>query len=207
MRWHGLQLSPGLIGATESGNPELKTVRDSAMTELKLNMAETTSRVVVFQAGTPVNAGHAISFLLSARQVVEVTENLPIWPVPLAPAFTDGITYWQQRVLPVVSLEKCLGLVEQDATTKAKMLVVRSRDKTKTGNDGLHGIFRIGPNIRHILLPAECQPVNAAEWTLQYRRLRGAYKWQSGILLVPDVEMILNGELYSDMPAGNCLAV
>ena len=164
------------------------------------------SRVVVFQARTSADKGRRIFFLLSARQVVEVSENLPVQPIPLAPLHAEGIVYWQQHVLPVMSLEKCLGLADQPAASTAKMLVVRARNKQKMDAGQLNGIFRIGPNIRHIFLPAECLPVNAAEWAPEFSRLRGAYQWRNDILLVPDIEKILNGEINMDSAADNCLA-
>ena len=151
------------------------------------------SWVVIFPAVTPKLGDRNISFLLSAQQVEEIVDVMEVWSIPFAPSYVEGIADWRNDVLPVLSIEKCLGFEVSDYGYGAHLLVVRSSNSNISDPKSIRGLVRIGSGIRNVALPIESSPVNFNGWIPNHRLVRGIYEWQDGYLVVADLTKILNG--------------
>lgn len=153
----------------------------------------TPSWVVIFPSAVSKVADKNVSFLLSANQVEEIVDVKYVWPIPFAPRYVEGIATRRQDVLPVLSLEKCLGFEVPADRYGDHLLVVRSGNYDTLGPKSICGLVRIGSGIRNVALPIETSPVNINGWIPNHHLVRGVYEWQDGYLVVADISMILNG--------------
>jgi chemotaxis signal transduction protein len=159
------------------------------------NRNHTHAQIFIFQADTPAIDDRQVCYLFSVRQVVEVLSHADARPVPLGPKHTDGITQWRGRVLPVVSLEKCLGIEASQSQSHRRAVVVRSVIETD-GNklNEFYGIITVGAKIQQVELPLACEPMALPAWVSDATLLSGVFQTPHRILLVVNIGRILNGE-------------
>ncbi len=153
-------------------------------------------KVLIFPAMTPAVRHNQIYFLFSIKQVEDIIQEINICPVPFAPSYTQGLAWWREQALPVISLEACLGLERESSPKDQRFMLVRSANFGHGQPAGSSGVMRsiIGTHrtIRLVTLPIECAPVTA-HWIPHRELIRGAYKWGQGILVVADINTILKG--------------
>ncbi len=148
-------------------------------------------RVLVFSAQTPPVLNKPIYFLFSQRQMDDILMDASVRSVPFSPAYVDGVAEWRNQMLPVISLEACLGMDSLNSTKVPRLMVVRAL-KSETAPAGVHRImFRIVPPVRMLTLPIECSPVSA-EWIPKTFFTRGVFEWNGGFLVVAHMRNILN---------------
>lgn len=151
-------------------------------------------RVIVFPALTTGYQGKRVHFLLSVLKVADILqEELLVQTVPLSPPFLEGISEWRDRVLPVISLEQCLGLKVKRIQQSLRSIVVRIAEAEAGHVNSLHGVLKVAPNIEMLSLPIQCTPVSH-EWIPREHLIRGVYEWNRGFLVVVHMENILRGE-------------
>lgn len=151
-------------------------------------------RVLIFQAQTPKVSDRYVYFLFSLRQMEDILMDAVIQPVPFSPSHLAGVAEWQDLVVPVISLEQCLGLDTIRPRQIRRLLVVRTTKEGATQTPAQRSILKAVPPIRILTLPTECIPV-PAEWIPEKRLVRGVYEWQKGYLVVVHMGKILDGEL------------
>ena len=152
------------------------------------------AEVLIFPARTPEASGKRMHFVFSALQIVDILKEITIHSVPLCPIFTKGIAEWRGRVLPVISLETCLGLVTPTLPEPQRLIVVRTPKKMDTQSVESKGIVTVGSAVRKIKLPIPCIPFQPNEMFIDNTLLRGVFEWEEGLLIVVDMEKILSGE-------------
>ncbi len=150
------------------------------------------AQVLLLPARTPDIKGRSLYYLFSVRQVAEVLLNTTIQRVPFAPPFVQGVAGWCDRVLPVLSLECCLGLEFEDRIPPRDVVV-----RSVTQNDGgqweeHYAICRVGAAIRHMELPLDCEPGKVPGRITDTSCLTAVYDMRALILLVVDLEKIIN---------------
>jgi len=67
-------------------------------------------RVLIFPAQTPKVLDRQVYFLFSLVQMEDVIMDAAVHPVPFSPPYIEGVAEWRDHVVPVLSLEECLGL-------------------------------------------------------------------------------------------------
>ena len=140
----------------------------------------------------PDHEGRKVFFLFSVRQVVEVLREVKILPVPFSPVGTEGVADWRGRVVPVLSLEKCLGINWPSERELVRTIVIRSVGKIKTeGLQDLYAIITVGAKVEQLELPLGSDAVSTPEWITEPSCLIGAYQTPNRLLLVVDIEKIL----------------
>ena len=164
-----------------------------------LNMLDTSQidvteqRVLIFSALAPQVSNRQIYFLFSQRQMEDILMDTPVRPIPLAPTYVEGIAEWRHQVLPVVSLEACLGMDSLKSPKIQRLMVVRAL-KNQAAPEGIYRIMlRIVPPIRMLTLPIECSPVTY-EWIPEKLFTKAVYEWENGFLVVADMKNILEGK-------------
>ncbi len=148
--------------------------------------------MVVFPAlAPPLKSGRQINFLFSVTQVEDVIKDVDIRSVPFSPPWVDGITRWRGQVVPVISLEKCLGLKVVNPELAERKLMIRAPGNG-TGMAEKRGIIKTVATIR-MMAPPDAIPVTQTDWLPGKHLLRGIYEWNLTYLLVVDLERILTG--------------
>ncbi len=147
-------------------------------------------RVVIFPAMVPPGAtGRQAHFLFSVTQVEDVIREAEIYKVPFSPAHVEGLAEWRGRAVPVISLEKCLGLPVESTGRVMRMIMLRTA--AEDGSAAGRAMIRTASAVRMTSLPSACKPLTSLEWVPRPSLIRGAYEWPEGFLLVADMRKIL----------------
>jgi purine-binding chemotaxis protein CheW len=151
-------------------------------------------RVIIFPAQTPKVSGKQVHFLFSVLQVLDVVRELAVTEVPFSPSYIEGIAEWRERVLPVISLEECLGLTPSDTRQAQRFMVVRMRKGDNADDTALQGVIKVVSAIRMVSLPIPCTPSSNGRLP-RGELVRGIYEWDEGVLVVANMENILSGAM------------
>lgn len=151
------------------------------------------ARVLLMPARTPDIKDRSLFYLFSVRQVAEVLLNTTIQRVPSPLPHVRGVAEWCGRALPVLSLERCLGLEIHADRRPPRDVVVRG---VTHGNGGQlqadYAICRVGAAIRHMELPLECEPEKVPDRITDASCLTAVYSMPAALLLVVNMETIIN---------------
>ena len=155
-------------------------------------IATTEKRVLIFLAQTPRVSKRQIYFLFSQQQMEDILMDTSVRPVPFSASYIEGVAAWRNQVLPVISLEACLGLEFQNSKKIQRLMVVRALKNETAPRDFYRIMIRMVPPIRMLTLPIECSPVSEG-WIPEKFFTMGVYEWEDKFLVVVDMKNILNG--------------
>jgi chemotaxis signal transduction protein len=120
--------------------------------------------------------------------------NTTIQRVSAAPQYVQGAAEWCGRTLPLVSLERCLGLEVLTDRMPPRDVVVRSVTHGNGGQLQEHYVIcRVGAAIRHMELPLACEPGKVPDRITDASCLTAVYSMPAALLLVVNLEKIING--------------
>ncbi|MGD9138732.1 MAG: chemotaxis protein CheW [Desulfobacterales bacterium] len=149
-------------------------------------------RVLIFTAQTPRVSNKKIHFLFSQKQMEDILMDSAVRPVPFAPSYIEGLTEWRQEILPVISLEACLGMEYLNSTKTQRLMVIRAM-RDEGDPMGIYRLMlRVVPPIRMVALPIECIPVSD-DWIPESFFARGVFEWEDGLLVIADMKKIFTG--------------
>jgi len=149
-------------------------------------------RVLIFSAQTPRVSNRQIYFLFSQHQLEDILMDTSVRSVPFSPTYIEGVAEWCNQILPVISLEACLGMESLNSQKVQRLMVVRAL-KNEAAPMGIYRIMlRIVPPIRMLTLPIECSPVSDG-WIPENFFSRGVYEWEDGFLVVAHMKNIIAG--------------
>ena len=149
-------------------------------------------RVLIFSAQSPWVSNRQIYFLFSQHQLEDILMDTSVQPVPFSPDHIEGVAKWHDQVLPVISLEACLGLEYLKSKNIQRLMVVRALKNKTAPRDFYRIMIRMVPPIRMLTLPIECSPVSEG-WISEKFFTMGVYEWEDKILVVADMNNIVNG--------------
>ena len=152
----------------------------------------TEKRVLIFPAQTPEVSKRQVFFLLSLRQMEDILIDAPVQPVPFSPAHIEGMAEWRGHILPVISMEACLGFEFQIARKIQRLMVVRAAQNVSTRQKVDRMMLRVIPPIQMLTLPIDCSPVSD-EWIPQNYLAKGVYEWENKFLVASHIDNILIG--------------
>jgi chemotaxis signal transduction protein len=148
--------------------------------------------VLIFTAQTPRVSNKKIHFLFSQKQMEDILMDSAVRPVPFAPSYIEGLTEWRQEILPVISLEACLGMEYLNSTKTQRLMVIRAM-RDEGDPMGIYRLMlRVVPPIRMVALPIECIPVSD-DWIPESFFARGVFEWEDGLLVIADMKKIFTG--------------
>jgi chemotaxis signal transduction protein len=160
------------------------------------------AQVLLLPARTHNIKGRSLYYLFSVRQVVEVLLNTTIQCVSAAPQYVQGAAEWCGRMLPVLSLERCLELEVLTDRTPPRDVVIRSVTHGNGGQLQEHfAICRVGAAILHMELPLECAPEKVPDRITDASCLTEVYAMPTALLLVVNLAKILNGFKRKENPS------
>lgn len=155
-------------------------------------IATSEQRVLIFSAQTPRVSNRQIYFLFSQHQMEDILMDTAVWPVPFSPSYIEGVAEWRNQVLPVISLEACLGMESLNSPKIQRLMVVRAL-RNEAAPMGIYRIMlRIVPPIRMLTLPIECFPVSDG-WIPENFFAKGVYEWEDGFLVAAHMKNIIDG--------------
>ncbi len=158
---------------------------------LLLNKQESnrsSSTIITFQAQTPIMQEKEVFFLFSIRQVLGVLDPSNIDSTDSAQATAK----WRGKHFPILSLEKSLGLPVSDTVSKHRIIVIREVYKDNENNfHDVYALCRLGTALRRWQLPVECHPVEVPKWIHESSFLKGVYKMEKSVFLVPEIRKIV----------------
>ena len=159
---------------------------------MKGQIATSEQRVLIFSAQTPRVSNRQIYFLFSQHQLEDILMDTSVRSVPFSPTYIEGVAEWCNQILPVISLEACLGMESLNSQKVQRLMVVRAL-KNEGAPMGIYRIMlRIVPPIRMLTLPIECSPVSVG-WISENFFSRGVYEWEDGFLVVAHMKNIIDG--------------
>ncbi|HAO22686.1 MAG: hypothetical protein BWK80_55635 [Desulfobacteraceae bacterium IS3] len=145
-------------------------------------------KVIIFPASTQTVFGEKIYFVFSVRQVEDIIREIPVSPVPFSPRYLKGIVRWRDCIIPVISMEECLGFDMLNVENANRLLTVRGGDGKKE-----RAMIKTGSGLRMLSLPIPCTPAASSEWIPEKHLVSGVYEWEEGFLICVRIDDILSG--------------
>jgi purine-binding chemotaxis protein CheW len=110
-----------------------------------------------------------------------------VTPVPRAPAFVEGVINLRGRVVPVIDLKKKLGLGEVERSKRARVVVVRVRER-------LIGLL-VDAALQVLKVPlSRIEPAPEVVGR-EADYIRGVAKLDHGLIILMDLDKALAAEL------------
>lgn len=156
------------------------------------NITTSEQRVLIFPAQAPKVSSRQIYFLFSQHQMEDILMDAQVQPVPFSPSYVEGVAEWRNQVLPVISLESCLGMEALNSSKIQRMMVVRAVKSDAAPTNFYRIMLRVVPPIRMLKLPLECSPVSDG-WIPKKYFAQSVYEWANGFLVVAHMKNILTG--------------
>jgi purine-binding chemotaxis protein CheW len=143
----------------------------------------------------PEATEHLATFFLSreeygvdVRLVQEIIRVSEITPVPRAPESVKGVINLRGRIIPVVDLKKKLGLGDVDRGRRARIVVVKLRER-------LVGLL-VDAASQVLKVPvSSIEPAPDAVVEIDAQYIRGVAKLKDRLIILMDLQKILSLEL------------
>ena len=145
-------------------------------------------RALIIPVHTDQFSDRRAYFLFSTFQLEDIIKECSVQPVPFSQNYLEGIASWRDYVVPVMSLEKRIGLNYSKKMMLNRLILLRNI----SGSDEKRAMIRTLPAIRMLTLPIESEPVSFHDLIPEPSLVRGMYEWAEGYLIVVDVEKILS---------------
>lgn len=151
-------------------------------------------RVLLCRIRGDVGSARPAWFLFTLRQVENVLTGGEVMSVPFAEAHLTGIAAWGRQVLPVISLEACLGIQDRRNAPETR-LPARRHVMLRSGPMVRRGLFEAGGGVIITALPETAMPVAPPAWIGRPELTRGVYEHpDQGYLILADIGKILDGD-------------
>ncbi len=115
-----------------------------------------------------LDLGGAMCVAIGMRELVQIVEVANTFSVPLAPASSNKVMFWQKRVLPILDLSLRMSHIE---STSSLLAIVAYQDK-ETESAGLGAIILTAPPLR--IAVDDAQACSLDEATADWRELANA---------------------------------
>ncbi|MBW1643202.1 MAG: chemotaxis protein CheW [Deltaproteobacteria bacterium] len=155
-------------------------------------------KVLICSATTPYVDGKQIYFLFSLYQVEDIQRELSVYDVPFSAPFIEGITVWRDLTIPVISLERYLGLPLAEAGQSQRFIVIRSALGTQEDVGEMRIAIRTERETKMISIPDSNELVTSNGW-MNHELVKGVFEWDKGYIVVPETDKLFQGEIsYKD---------
>jgi len=157
-------------------------------------------QVIAFPARTPLIGGRQIHYLFSVRQVVDVLKHIDVQSINGSKDSALGMTNWRGRLVPVLNLEKRLGLRISENGMPLRNVVIRSVEDN--GNADVRDLFVVcsmGASSRQFQLPLACRPVLPPAQLPGIDYIDGMYVMAEYLFMVLSFGKMING-MTPDIP-------
>ncbi|MGD2029257.1 MAG: chemotaxis protein CheW [Desulfobacterales bacterium] len=149
-------------------------------------------KVLTFAVNTPKVSDRQVYFLFSIKQMEDILMEAAVTPVPFSQPYLKGIAQWHDTVVPVISLEECLGLEHSNSREDTRLIVTQVPTKDADRLSFYRIMLQVIPPMQMLTLPIDCDPVSGI-WIPEGHLVRGVYEWENKFLVVAHMEKILDG--------------
>jgi chemotaxis signal transduction protein len=149
-------------------------------------------KVLTFAVKTPKVSDRQVYFLFSITQVEDILMGAVVTPIPFSKPYLKGIVQWHDNVVPVISLEECLGLEYSNSRKDSRLIVAQVSRKDADESSYYRIMLQVVPPMQMLTLPINCDPVSD-EWIPARHLVRGVYEWENKFLVVAHMGKILDG--------------
>ncbi|MCK5783782.1 MAG: CheW domain-containing protein [Desulfobacterales bacterium] len=142
--------------------------------------------------------GQNIHLIFTTHQVEEVLLDITMLSVPFVPSFLRGLCLWRGHVMPVVDIGKLFGFSGRVVMPKERFFVVQTgMPKNSKDKKILRCVLHISGEIYTSDI-AEFYPiVDLDQVGVEPSFVRGAYKRNNNVYIVPDLASILQNDNHS----------
>ncbi len=155
--------------------------------------ASAEQKVLVFPARIrPGSTEGQVWFLFSLAQVEDILKDTHVFRVPFSPDHIEGVANWRDRVIPVIALEKCLGLEPDQTGDSGRLIMVKSGGPEP--DEGKRVMLRVSELVQMMSLPIPSAPLTSVNWIPKRYLVRGIYRWEKGFIVIVHMERILRAQ-------------
>lgn len=124
-----------------------------------------------------LDLGGKVQVAIGARELVQIIDAPNTFNVPLTPASSRKVMFWQKRMVPVLDLSIRLN----STASKGQLLAIVGYEDTESGSAGLGAIILAAPPVR-IFVDDE-QACSLDEPMENWRELANASFSQNGVVI------------------------
>lgn len=151
-------------------------------------------QAMIVPAVSPQIEGKQPYFLFGVLQVESLLQEVSVRSVPFSAPHLDGVAEWREHILPVISLERYLGLSSTATPEANRFLLVRVPSPSGRTGEIIRGILRVHPHVRKMYLAPDCPADRSGAGCDPDRLLKGVYDWDEKRLLIVDLKRLLWGD-------------
>ena len=151
-------------------------------------------QVVIYPAMTSSVEGKRIYFLFSLYQVVDIQAKLKVTGVPFSVPFVEGMTVWRNSVIPVISLERYMGMKTQGSGRGRRFLIIRSTRRVNDGSVEMLSAIKTEREIKMMPIPDSSELVKPNGW-VNPELVKGIFEWDEGFIVVPETGKMIQGDI------------
>jgi chemotaxis signal transduction protein len=141
-------------------------------------------KVLLFSNGGVAANGRPVLFALSVKQILQISDPIPVTPVPSSPRHVEGVFNWRNHAVPLVQVDVCLGNLPEVSDTRNRILVSRAPISGEPVG------FRVRPGVRVEALPLECKP-QSPNGNSSYSMVTAVFDADDHTLVVPDLDAMV----------------
>jgi chemotaxis signal transduction protein len=150
-------------------------------------------KVLICPAMTSHVDGKQIYFLFSLYQVEDIQRELSVHDVPFSEPFIEGITVWRDMTIPVISLERYIGLPLEESKEGQRFIVVRITQGEKNNTEEMRVAIRTERETKMISIPDSNELATSNGW-MNHEHVKGVFDWERGYIVVPETDKLFQGE-------------
>ncbi len=151
-------------------------------------------KVLIHPAMTSQINGKQIYFLFSLYQVEDIQGELKVYDVPFSVPFVEGITVWRDMAIPVISLERYLGMELTEIRYGRRCIVIRPTLQSMEGSIDMRIAIRTEREIKMVSIPDSSEQVAPNGW-MNHHHVKGVFEWEEGFIVVPEMDQIFHSEI------------
>jgi len=144
-------------------------------------------KVLICPAMTSQVDGKHIYFLFSLYQVEDIQRELTVYDVPFSAPFIEGITVWRDLTIPVISMERYIGLPLTESGQGQRFIVIRTAPGTQEGESEMRIAIRTERETKMISIPDSNGLVTPNGW-MNHDLVKGVFEWDKGYIVVPETD-------------------
>ncbi len=134
-------------------------------------------------------------FLFTTSQVEEVLSDIVVQPLPFAPVFLQGLTYWRESLLPVIDLEERFAIKGEENGGVSRFVVVRvGAMENEAGGEVFRCVLKLSDEIFPMDISASGFVVENKDIGIEPSLVRGTYRLNENSYIVPNLVYILQNQ-------------
>lgn len=158
--------------------------------------------VLICPAMTPSVEGKRIYFLFSLYQIEDIQGKLKVTDVPFSAPFVEGMTIWRNSVIPVISLERYLGMSTERSTRGHRYIIIRSTRRRHESSVEMRGAIKTDREVKMMPIPNSSAVAQLNGW-INPRLVKGIFECDEGFIVVPETDKMIHGDIqYSNSLSG-----